>query len=77
MNYSIPSSPEEIIALRNKPVDEEMIAAAIAGVVQIARSQGQSLDDLTAEVLQEDYILDRSQRRWLSNIVTQAWETLP
>ncbi len=77
MNYPIPSSTEEITALGKKTVDEELIATAIAGVVKIARSQGQSLDELTAEVLQEDSILDRVQRRWLSEIVTQAWKSLP
>jgi len=77
MNYPIPVSPEEIIALQENPVNEELIAAAIVGVVQVARSQGQSLEDLTAEVLQEDHLLNRSQRRWLSEIVTQAWESLP
>jgi hypothetical protein len=54
-----------------------MIAVAIAGLVKMARSQGQSLQDLTAEVLEDDPILDRVQRRWLSQIVSQAWETLP
>ncbi|AFY78634.1 MAG: type I-E CRISPR-associated protein Cse2/CasB [Hydrococcus sp. C42_A2020_068] len=77
MNYSIPVDPEEIMALRQRPVDEEMIAVAIAGLVKMARSQGQSLDDLTAEVLQDDPILDRVQRRWLSDIVAQAWKTMP
>lgn len=77
MNYSIPASPEELIALRQRPVDEEMIAVAIAGLVKMARSQGQSLEDLTAEVLQDDPILDRVQRSWLSNIVAKAWESLP
>jgi hypothetical protein len=77
MNYPIPVNPEEIVALRQKPVDEELVAAAIAGVIQIARSQGQSLDDLTAEVLAEDSLLDQAQRRWLSDIVAQAWATLP
>jgi hypothetical protein len=77
MNYAIPVSPEEIVALRQRPVDEEMIAVAIAGLVKMARSQGQSLQDLTAEVLEDDPILDRVQRRWLSQIVSQAWETLP
>ncbi|HAG84460.1 MAG TPA: hypothetical protein DCL61_25720 [Cyanobacteria bacterium UBA12227] len=77
MNYPIPVSSQEIAALRQKPVDEELVAAAIAGVIQIARQQGQSLDDLTAEVLEEDCLLDQAQRRWLSDIVTQAWETLP
>jgi hypothetical protein len=76
MNYSIPITTEDIIALRDRPVDEELIAAAIAGVVQIARSQGQSLDDITAEVLEEDALLDSIQRRWLSKLVTQAWTSL-
>lgn len=77
MNHPIPVSPEEVIALRQEPVDEEIIAAAIAGVVQIARRAGQSLDELTAEVLKEDCILDPTQRRWLSKIVSQAWKSLP
>ena len=77
MNYPIPTSPEEITALRQSPVNEESVAAAIAGVIEIARSQGQSLDDLNAEVLAEDSLLDRAQRRWLSDIVTQAWKSLP
>ena len=77
MNYPIPVSSQEIAALHQKPVDEELVAAAIAGVIQIARSQGQSLADLTAEVLEEDSLLDQEQRRWLSEIVTQAWKTLP
>ncbi len=76
MNYPIPANPQEIAALQQKPVDEELVAAAIAGVVQIARSQGQSLDELTAEVLAEDNLLDRTQRIWLSNIVIQAWQSL-
>lgn len=77
MNYPIPASPQEIVALRQKPVDEELVAAAIAGVVMIARQQGQSLDDLTAQVLEEDSLLDQAQRRFLSDIVAQAWASLP
>ena len=77
MNYPIPANPQEIVALRQKPVDEELVAAAIAGVIQVARSQGQYLDDLTAEVLEEDSLLDQAQRLWLSDIVTQAWKSLP
>ncbi|MBD2016218.1 hypothetical protein H6F96_19875 [Microcoleus sp. FACHB-53] len=76
MNYPIPANPQEVVALRQKPVDEELVAAAIAGVIQIARQQGQSLDELTAEVLAEDGWLDPAQRRWLSDIVKQAWESL-
>lgn len=77
MHYPIPTSPEEFIAFRHRPVDEEMIAAAIAGLIQITRSQGRSLEELKAEVLADDPILDQVQRRWLSQIVTQAWESLP
>lgn len=77
MHYPIPASPEEIIALRNRPVDEELIALAIAGIVRLARLRGQSLDELTAEVLEEDPVLDVVQRNWLSKMVAQAWSALP
>ena len=77
MNYPIPVNPQEIVELRQKPVNEELIAAAIAGVVKIARSKGQSLDDLTAEVLADDSLLDWDARRRLNEIVVQAWNTLP
>ncbi len=77
MNYHIPVNPQEIIKLGQRPVNEELIATAIAGVVQIARSRGQSLEDLTAEVLADDCLLDRDSRRRLSDIVAQAWQTLP
>lgn len=76
MNYPIPASPQEIVALRQKPVDEELVAAAIAGVINIARQEGQSLDELTAQVLAEDGLLDQAQRSWLSDIVAQAWASL-
>jgi hypothetical protein len=76
MNYSIPTSPEELIALRQKPVNEELIVAAIAGVVQIARSQNQSLDQLRAEVLADHNLLDDAQRQWLSDLVAETWQAL-
>jgi hypothetical protein len=77
MNYPIPDSPQEISALRKQPVDEELVAAVIAGVVKVVRAQGQSLDQLTAQVLADDPMLDRQQRRWLSQLVAQAWENFP
>jgi hypothetical protein len=77
MHYPIPASPQEISALRKKTVNEELVATAIAGVVRIARSKGQTLEDLTAEVLADDRVLDRDSRRRLSDIVTEAWMTLP
>lgn len=58
-------------------ISVEVVAEAIANVVESARYQGQSLDDLVAEVLQDDPILDQVQRQWLSKIVTQAWRSLP
>ena len=76
MNYSIPNTTEEIVALKNSPVNEDLIATAIAGVVTIARSQGQSLEELTLEVMAEDDLLDPVQRVWLKNLVTQAWKSL-
>ncbi|MBK4730882.1 hypothetical protein JJD41_13575 [Oxynema sp. CENA135] len=74
MNYPIPTSLEEMIDLRQQPVDEELVAAAIAGVINIARSQGKSLEDLTAELLADDRLLDRAVRRWLSDLVSRAWQ---
>ncbi len=76
MNYPIPHSPQEIVNLRQNPVDEELVAAAIAGVIKIVRSQGQSLEELTAQVLADDQMLDKQQRRWLSQVVAQAWESI-
>ena len=74
MNYPIPTNPQEMIALRQQPLNEELVASAIAGVIQIARSRSQSLDELKAEVLADDNLLDLAQRRWLSEIVAEAWE---
>ncbi len=77
MNYPIPASPQEIAALGQRPVDEELIVAAIAGVINIARAEGQSLEELKAQVLSEDRLLDQSTRKLLSDLVTRAWECLP
>lgn len=76
MYYPIPASTQEIVALQQKPVDEELVATAIAGVIKIVRDQGQSLENLTSEVLADDSILDPAQRHWLSIIVAQAWESI-
>ncbi len=77
MNYPIPTSPQEMIALRQQPVSDELVATALAGVIKIARSRQQSLEDLKAEVLADDSLLNREQRLWLSELVTQAWQCLP
>ncbi|MEL6495691.1 MAG: hypothetical protein AAFQ41_11300 [Cyanobacteria bacterium J06623_7] len=77
MDYPIPASAEEILALQNKSIDEEIIATAIAGVVQMARQQGQSLEELTANILRDDRVLDPERRKWLSQMIEQAWDILP
>jgi hypothetical protein len=77
MNYPIPADPQEVVALRQRSVSSELIATAIAGVVSIARAQGQSLEDLINEVLKDDALLDRQQRHWLSEIVVVAWQQFP
>ena len=58
-------------------VNEEHITQAIVSVIQSARRQGQSLDEVMAELMADDALLDKNLRRLLSDIVAQAWETLP
>ncbi|MGG6264883.1 hypothetical protein ACQ4M3_02310 [Leptolyngbya sp. AN03gr2] len=72
MNYPLsrPSQPPE-------PVTEELLLKALSEVIGTARSQGRSLEEVKAEVLAEDPLLDPAQRHWLSDIVAQAWESLP
>lgn len=77
MDYPIPASTEEILALGKNSVNEEVVATAIAGVVNIARQKGQSLEDLIASVLQDDRLLDLERRKWLCELVTQAWMMIP
>ncbi len=76
MNYPIPTTTQEIVALKNQPTSDELVAAAIAGVIYIARNQGQSLEDLMAELLADDALLDQPQRQRLSEVVATAWENL-
>jgi hypothetical protein len=76
MDYPIPANTEEILALRNSSINEEIVASAIAGVIKIARQQGQSLEELTAGVLRDDCVLDLDRRKWLSELVAQAWNLL-
>ncbi len=77
MDYLIPNNTEEILALKNNPVNEEVVATAIAGVVKMARLQGQSLEELTTSILQDDRVLDPARRKWLSEMIVQAWNILP
>lgn len=75
MNYPIPDNPQDIFNLQRQPINEELVATAIAGVIKIMRSQGQSLEELTAQLLADDPMLDQQQRRWLSQVVAQAWNS--
>lgn len=74
MTYSIPKNHEELSALRQKAVDEELVAAAIFGTIKIARSQGRSLDEIKTELLEDSGLLNPEQRQWLSELVGHAWE---
>lgn len=51
----------------------DAIAAAISGAIDAARLRGQSLEELKAEVLADDRLLDANLRRWLSNLVAETW----
>ena len=77
MDYPIPANTEEILALKNSSINEEVIATAIAGVVKMARQQGQSLEELTNNILKDDKVLDPDRRKWLSQMIAQAWDILP
>lgn len=75
MHYPIPGNLAEMSELDQQPVNAELVAAAIAGVVRMAQNQGQTLEMLQSEVLAEDYLLDAATRRWLSELVGQAWDS--
>ncbi|MBW4528115.1 MAG: hypothetical protein KME18_23515 [Phormidium tanganyikae FI6-MK23] len=74
MNYPISPPVSESTLLPQSPVIEELILSAIAGVITNARSQGRSLEEIKAEVMEDDSLLDVQQRYWLSEAVAQAWE---
>jgi hypothetical protein len=75
MNYPISQRPLEAIPLQPEPRTEELILNAIAVVIEAARSQGQSLEDVKSEVLADDAMLEPQQRKWLSDVVSQVWES--
>jgi hypothetical protein len=77
MDDFIPTNTEQKSALKNSVVNEEVIASAIAGVVQMARQQQQSLEQLTESILRDDRVLDLERRKWLSQMIIQAWNILP
>jgi hypothetical protein len=77
MDDFIPTNTEKKSALKKSVVNEEVIASAIASVVQMARQQQQSLEQLTESILRDDRVLDPERRKWLSQMIIQAWNILP
>ncbi len=73
MSLSIPRNSQEILALRQSSINNEVVASAIVGVIQVAREQGKSLSELQAELLAEDALLTQDDRIWLSNLVATQW----
>jgi hypothetical protein len=77
MDDFIPANTEEMVSLKNGAINEEIVATAIASVVQMARQQQQSLEQLTESILRDDRVLDPERRKWLSQMIIQAWNILP
>ncbi|NEP20078.1 MAG: hypothetical protein F6J97_24860 [Leptolyngbya sp. SIO4C1] len=75
MDYKVSNSFKRL-DINRVTVSEDHITDAIISVIQSARSQGQSLDDVMAELLADDALLDNNIRHLLGDIVAQAWETL-
>ncbi len=49
MQYEIPTKIEEVLNLCQKPIDEELVAVVIAGIVRIAKAEGYSIEQLSQE----------------------------
>lgn len=67
---SPPPSPSFSIP---QEVTTDHVAAALMGVIQSARYQGQSLEEVQAAVLADDTLLEEPTRQLLSDIVREAW----
>lgn len=76
MQPSRPSSLHQVAPPPLGAVTEDHVLAAIVGVIQVARQQGQSVEDLQAAVLADDALLEQPVRRLLSDIVSEAWNRL-
>jgi hypothetical protein len=73
MQYQMPVTLEDVVALRGYPVSEELLVAAIAGVVELFQAQGKTLEQLKDHLMQPDQWLDDQQRLWLANLAADAW----
>jgi hypothetical protein len=72
-NMPNPTVPSHHNSLVRPPQTQELVAIALATVVKEAQANGKSLSDLQAQVLEEEPILDSQTRRWLSQVITDAW----
>ena len=77
MQLAIPQSPQDFAALRKHPVNAELLTVAIAGVVRHAQREGQTVEQVLAEILMEDGLLEAQQRQLLGEIISEAWNALP
>lgn len=59
-----------------QPVTEDHVLAAIVGVIQAARQNGQSIEEIQAALLADDALLEQPVRELLKDIVTEAWNRL-
>ncbi len=76
MNYPIPPKGAEP-AGQSPSVHEKALVDALEVVILAARANGQTLQDITAEVLAEDNLISARQRQLLGEIVAQAWAQIP
>jgi hypothetical protein len=77
MNYPISANAKSVASRAVKiNIDAAMVGRALAAAIESARSRGQSLDDLKAEVMADDALLDATDRRWLRDIVAKAWDQI-
>lgn len=60
----------------SKSIDEALIAGAIAGVVRAAQRNGQTIEELQAEMLADHQMLAWEERCLLNDIVTEAWKRM-
>ncbi|MBD0267933.1 hypothetical protein [Pseudanabaena sp. FACHB-2040] len=77
MLSSLTAPSDQIVSPRSAaPVTEDHVLAAIVGVIQAARQQGQSLEEVQAALLADDALLELPVRKLLTDIVVEAWNRI-
>jgi hypothetical protein len=77
MNYPLIPSIVPDVTVGAQPVHENELIDAIQIVVLSARANGQTLEEVTAEILADDQYLEPKHRQLLNEIVIKAWEQVP